>query len=156
MYRVRQKSSQSRNEPYLTPKATVPPNAATKVDEQTKLKTEVKGVVQSYFDQWKNGKGAENLKLFRSPQIPVTGLMHGPKTEHWQKSAADYMKRFPDKPIEYLSLESIEIDVVHEGLATARVKYKGGGHRDTALFTMSREKDHWQIVSLFVDSHFVW
>jgi hypothetical protein len=139
-----------------TAKPIVPPTAAKNLDEQTKLKADAKKVVESYFENWKSGKGTENVKLFRSPQVAVTGLMRGPKTEYWQKSAADYMKRFPDKPIEYLPIESIEVEVVNDGLATARVKYKGGGHRDTALFTLSREEDAWQIVSLYVDSHFVW
>lgn len=133
-----------------------PPTAAGKVDEQAKWKSEATGVVEIYFERWKTGRGAENLGLFQSPQVMVSGVLRGPKAHHWQKPAADFLKRFPDKSIEYLPVESIDVEIVHAGLATAKVKYKGGGHKDTALFTLSREDDQWKIVSLYVDSHFVW
>lgn len=134
-----------------------PTTSTSPEGETTAAKDAVKSIAETYFKNWKTGKGAESLSLFQSPQVTITGPLHSPTESYWSKSAAEYTKRFPDKPIEYLPVESIAIDMQHEGLAVVRTKYRGGGHKDSAIFTVARQSDRsWKIVALFVDSHFVW
>lgn len=144
----------------MAQEAAAPPSitaASSKLENESKHKDAAKAIVDRYFANWKSGKGTANLELFQSPQVIVSGMLHSPKTGYWSKSAAEYMKRFPDKPIEFLPVDSTEVELVHEGLAVAKVKYRGGGHKDYAVFTIqwTTEAD-WKIVSLYVDSHFVW
>jgi hypothetical protein len=144
----------------MAQEAAAPPSitaASSKLEEGEKHKEAAKAVVAQFFENWKSGKGASNLELFQSPQVIVSGMLHSPKTAYWSKSAAEYMKRFPDKAIEFLPVDSLEVDLVHEGMALVKVKYRGGGHRDSAVFTVQRtQESDWKIVSLYVDSHFVW
>lgn len=131
--------------------------AADKLEQSSKQKDAVKAVVTTYFDNWKAGKGTANLELFQAPQVTVSGMLHSPKSAYWSKSAAEHMKRFPDKAIEFLPVDSLDVELVQEGLAIAKVKYRGGGHKDSAIFTIQRTLDSdWKIVSLYVDSHFAW
>jgi hypothetical protein len=132
-------------------------STSSKEEQTSKHKDAVKVIVNRYFANWKSGKGTANLELFHSPQVVVSGMLHSPKTANWSKSASEYVKLFPDKPIEFLPVDSIEIDLVHEGLALAKAKYRGGGHRESAIFTIQRTIDSdWKIVAIYVDSHFVW
>jgi hypothetical protein len=135
-----------------------PPIATAQAERLEHYREQVKLVVESYFSNWKSGKGAESVPLFHAPEVVVTGTLHVPnRPQYWHKTAKEHVQQFPDKPIEYLPVEAIDVDVVHEGLAIARVKYRGGGHKDTAVFALApTEKGDWKIVSLFVDSHFVW
>lgn len=132
-------------------------SASAKLEEGAKHKQGARAIVDRYFENWKSGKGAANLELFQSPQVTVSGMLHSPKTAYWSKSAAEYIKRFPEKAVEFLPVDSLDVELVHEGLAIAKVKYRGGGHKDSAIFTLQRTLDSdWKIVSLYVDSHFVW
>jgi hypothetical protein len=144
----------------MAQEASTPPSItqdASKQENEAKPADAAKATVDRYFENWKQGKGIANLELFQSPQVVVSGMLHSPKAAHWSKSAAEYMKRFPDKPIEFLPVDSLEVDLLHEGLAIAKVKYRGGGHKDSAIFTIQKTTDaDWKIVSLYVDSHFVW
>ncbi|MBX7104215.1 MAG: hypothetical protein K1X57_09040, partial [Gemmataceae bacterium] len=119
-----------------------------------------KAAVSKFYSNIAEGKAVENSEMFFSADVPVTGTMphefqKTPGRTLWRKSAKEYLESHGKKP-NYLKVDSIMVDLVHDGLATARISYRKSGQSVHAAAAVIFEAGHWRIASLFEESFFIW
>jgi RNA polymerase sigma-70 factor (ECF subfamily) len=126
------------------------------VYEREKPDPAAKEVVATFYRNLAAGKAKDNESLFRGPDVAVSGVFRGgggPKA--WRKTPAEYLAGHGNEQ-KYFVVDSVEVDVVHPGLAVARVKYRAGGYKGYPVLTLSVEGKEWRIASLYEETRFVW
>ncbi len=115
-----------------------------------------KEVVTTFYRNLAAGKAKSNESLFTGPEAPVGGVSQFPnRTQSWQKKPAEFLRQHGDRP-KYLEVDAADVDLVHPGLAVAKVKYRGGGIKGYAVLTLSEEGGQWRIAQLYEKTYFVW
>jgi hypothetical protein len=129
--------------------------AGAPIPEKPDPKVEVKQVLTAFYRNLAAGKAKDNEAFFRAPDATVSGVSRFRPTTAWQKKPVEYLKGHGDEP-KYLEVDSVEVDLIHPGMAAARVKYRAGGYKGYAVVTLFVEEGRWRIASLFEETHFVW
>lgn len=117
---------------------------------------QVKEVVTAFYRNLAAGKALANEALFAGADAPVGGVAQFPnRTQPWQKKPAEYLRQHGDQP-KYLEVDAVDVDIVHAGLAAARVKYRAGGVKGYVVLALSADNDRWRVAQLFEKTYFVW
>lgn len=135
----------------------VSPRAAHSPDEKpSDAAKQAKDFVTTFYRNLAAGKAKTNESLFANADALVSGVAQIPnKVQPWQKRPAEYLRQHGDQP-KYLEVDAVDVDLVHHGLASARVKYRAGGVKGYAVLALSAENDQWRVAALFEKTYFVW
>jgi len=108
----------------------------------------VKQLVASFYDSLSAGKAEDNRKLFLSEDVTVVGVARGEGAEKvWQKKAAAVIKSWQDDGAAKHTIDSVEVELVDDALAVARVKLHTDFIKARAVFTLTSEGGTWRIAS---------
>jgi hypothetical protein len=108
----------------------------------------VKQLVTSFYDNVSAGKADANLKLFLNEDVTVVGIARGLGAEKvWQKKAAAVIKSMREDGGAKHTIDSVEVELVDDALAVARVKLHTDYIKVRAVFTLTSEGGTWRIAS---------
>lgn len=115
----------------------------------------VKTAAMEFYAKLRDGNATQNEAAFHHPSAAVSGISRLRDARPWRKTAAEYLKGHGDAP-KSLALDSVDVDMIHEGLAVAKIKYRASGLKGYAVLAFTAEKNDWRIVSLYEETFFVW
>ncbi len=122
------------------------------------MESAIKDVVNSFYHNLAMGRIKANESLLRTMEVATSGIHRGNSSQParaWSKTPAQYLARHGDKP-KFLKIDTVQVDLVHQGFAIARIQYHEGGQKGYAVLTLAREDQAWKITSLYEETHFVW
>lgn len=117
-------------------------------------------MVESFFQNWRNGEAKKNEPLFLEPKMSVmrVTLDHRPNCDTMIRhgSARELMQQWQMKPPRHLVLDDMDSRPFGEHLVVTNASYTGSGIKGRAVFTISRKEETWRISSLVLETRFNW